>query len=514
LHEFKYFIIKDKNSDWLKFSSYVADLQNMINDKYCQLNNMEYELVPCDDVIINVSSTKLRELFKKDCPQVKDGPETINPIDGTGRYYNVVVQYANTAEILAENIEKMNNIKKDPANQAFVVKAISPGEWGNGYQVSINYVASLDEITFHVFEERGSELIEVENGVSVSSKADQLVFKNVMVGIANPIDPTNPQTIPVNDVDPDTGTELPMPLMGGADMFTSADYMNDEKIAPYIAGSVVHSTGVWAVQNFEEFAFKALACPYFSQYGMVSGEMVSLAENRRDFHVVVDTPDITPSAVVNWRTSGNHNSKFESIYYPWLMKLDTYTKKVVPVPASGSALQAMALSMKNGKICDAPAGTTRGMIFDAVAISKDIKLSQVTRDRLYAMGINPIIKGLTTGICIMGQKTTFGAIKNAPDRFNLDKFFDIIETISTDYHLAFFHVLFLDLIRKKGDIESIFDFSIPDQELEVIALDAAVIEGHNLTGTFACGEFDEVSCNPKNYATLDKIAVDTDNIIH
>ncbi len=25
---------------------------------------MEYELVPCDDVIINVSSTKLRELFK------------------------------------------------------------------------------------------------------------------------------------------------------------------------------------------------------------------------------------------------------------------------------------------------------------------------------------------------------------------------------------------------------------------------------------------------------------------
>lgn len=64
LHEFKYFIIKDKNSDWLKFSSYVAELQNMINDKYYELNNMQYELVPCDDVIINVSSTKLRELFK------------------------------------------------------------------------------------------------------------------------------------------------------------------------------------------------------------------------------------------------------------------------------------------------------------------------------------------------------------------------------------------------------------------------------------------------------------------
>jgi phage tail sheath protein FI len=89
------------------------------------------------------------------------------------------------------------------------------------------------------------------------------------------------------------------------------------------------------------------------------------------------------------------------------MKLDPYTKKVVPVPPSGSAMQSMALTLKNGKICDAPAGATRGVIYDAVAVSKDIKLSQVMRDRLYGMGINPIVKGLTTGICIMGQKTTY-----------------------------------------------------------------------------------------------------------
>jgi hypothetical protein len=106
--------------------------------------------------------------------------------------------------------------------------------------------------------------------------------------------------------------------------------------------------------------------------GMVSGEMVSLAENRRDFHCIIDTPDLIAPAAVNWRTSGNHNSKFESIYFPWLMKLDPYTKKVVPVPPTGSVLQSMALTQKNGKICDAPAGTIRGMIFDAVAVSRDI----------------------------------------------------------------------------------------------------------------------------------------------
>ncbi len=379
----------------------VGDVRTFVMPTGGDVTAHSYFLTAAEDKFL------LQELYKMDCPQVKDGPAQLEPIDGTGRDYNVTVQFANAAEVLAEIIEKMNNIKKDPANQAFRVDAISPGEWGNKYQVSIDYSVALDEVTFHIFEERGPDLVEVESGLSTSGRADQLVFKNVAIRLSTPVDPNNINTVPVNDVNPDTGAEVSMPLMGGADMFTEADYKDDTKLAPYIAGSVAHQTGVWAVQNFEEFEYKALAAPYFSQFGMVSGEMVSLAENRRDFHVIVDTPDIVAPAAINWRTSGNHNSKFESIYFPWLMKLDPYTKKVVPVPPSGSVLQSMALTLKNGKICDAPAGTVRGVIYDAVAVSKDIKLSQVMRDRLYSMGINPIVKGLTSGICIMGQKTTY-----------------------------------------------------------------------------------------------------------
>ena len=354
----------------------------------------------------------LGEKFKKDCPKETNGPDQLPPIEGTGRYYNVTVQFANEMEKMADIIEKMNNIKKDPSNQAYRVEAISPGEWGNKYQVSIKYNSSVDEVTFFVYEEVGPDLQEVESGVSPSYKADLMTFKNIRIFKSTPVDPADSKTYPVNDIDPDTGAEVPMPLMGGADMFTDEDYKNDKKLAPYIAGSVAHQTGVWAVQNFEEFAYQALVCPYFSQFGMVSGEMVSLAENRRDFHVIIDTPDVTAQEAVNWRFAGNHNSKFESIYFPWLMKLDPYTKKVVPVPPSGSVLQSMALTQKNGKLCDAPAGTVRGVIFDAVAISKDIKLSQVMRDRLYSIGVNPIVKGLTTGIAIMGQKTTYA--KSSP----------------------------------------------------------------------------------------------------
>lgn len=379
----------------------IGDIRNHVMPLGGDVNTHQYFLNTDEDVFF------LGELFKKDCPQVSDGLPILPAIEGTGRDYNVTVQFANAAEKLAIIIEKMNNIKKDPANQAFRCDAVSPGEWGNKFQVAVKYDLGIDEVIIQVFEERGADLVEVESGLSLSYKADTLTFKNIRVSLATPIDPTNPNTVPVNDVNPDTGAEVPMPLMGGADMFTEADYKNDMKLAPYIAGSVAHQTGVWSVQNFEEFAYKALACPYFSQFGMVSGEMVSLAENRRDFHVIIDTPDVTAQAVVNWRYAGNHNSKFESIYFPWMMKLDAMTKKVVAVPPSGSALQSMALTQKNGKICDAPAGTIRGMIFDAVAVSRDIKLSQVMRDRLYAMGINPIVKGLTSGICIMGQKTTY-----------------------------------------------------------------------------------------------------------
>jgi hypothetical protein len=379
----------------------IGDVRKQVMPLGGDILNHKYYLDADEDKFL------LQELVKKDCPQPTNGPKELKPIPGTEMKYNVVVRYANAAEKLSIIVEKMNNIKKDPANQAYKIDAISPGEWGNNYQVSVSYSVSTDEVTIHVFEERGPNLVEVESGVALSYKADHLSFKNIIVSISTPIEPSNPMTTPVNDVDPDTGKEIPMPLIGGADMFTEEDYKNDDKIAPYIAGSVAHQTGVWAFDNFEEFAFQAMACPYFSQYQMVSGEMVTLAEKRRDYHCIVDTPDVIPAAVVNWKMGGNHNSKFESIYFPWLMKLDPKTKKVVPVPPSGSVLEVMARTLHNGKICDAPAGIVRGVITDAIATSKDIKLSQAMRDRLYGMGINPIVKSVTDGICIMGQKTTY-----------------------------------------------------------------------------------------------------------
>jgi len=396
--------VKDKDGNDVDVK--VGDVRAQVMPFGADVTEYNYYLTEDEDKFL------LEIKVRKDCPQIKDGPAKVDPIPGTEQEYNVVVWFANENEKLAQLITLMNNIKKDPANQAYLVKAISPGEWGNDYQVKINYDFANDEVTLHVFKEVGPNLVEVENGKASSDKLDRVAFENVVVEIRTPVDPTNSQTYPVNDIDPETGVEVPMPLMGGADMFTEDDYKNDDKLKPYIAGSVAHQTGVWAMMNFDLYEFNAMACPYFSQYGEVSGEMVSLAENRRDFICVVDTPNVMPVGAVNWRISGNHNSKFETIYYPWLMKLDSYTKKTVPVPPSGSVLAVMALTEKNGKICDAPAGIVRGVIYDAVAIANDIKLSQAMQDRLYKMGVNPIVKGLTTGIHINGQKTTYA--KSSP----------------------------------------------------------------------------------------------------
>ena len=109
--------------------------------------------------------------------------------------------------------------------------------------------------------------------------------------------------------------------------------------------------------------------------------------------------------------------------------------------------------------------------------------------------------------------TTFGIGKN-PNRKNIQAFLDTLDNISDDYHITFFHVLFLDMIRVRGQIDKIPDFSVPDQEFEVVSLDIAISEGFSLTNTFATGAFNSVSTNPNNYSIENKICVDTDNIIH
>lgn len=350
--------------------------------------------------------------------------------------YNAVVRFNTESERLDAARILVENVKKDKLNQTYAVYASSPGEWGNAFQVKIKFFQNSKEIQFTVLEERGADLVEVESHTCKIDELESIGPKRIEIYESTMIDMQNPNTFPVNMINEATATEIPMPLMGGADMFTEADYENDDKLKAFIIGSIAHGTGVWALENTKLFKFDALFAPMFSKFGEVSGEMVILAESRRDFHCVIDTPNTQAVGAMNWYDAGNHNSKFESIFFPWVKKWDAYAKKTVAVPASGSIAYLLGQNGRNLRLCDAMAGVVRGVVPDAVGLSQDMVISQGTMEKLYAKNINPIIKTAEAGIHVNGQKTTYakgGALSRMATMRIVEKMVQEIPTMGQSF---------------------------------------------------------------------------------
>ena len=120
--------------------------------------------------------------------------------------------------------------------------------------------------------------------------------------------------------------------------------------------------------------------------------------------------------------------------------------------------------------------------------------------------------GITSLFYKLQDATDFG-VKTNPDRYDIQKYFDLLESINPKEHLTFFHVLFADFIRLKNDNAKLIDYSIEDLDFEVIAIDVALQRGSNLTNTFAAGYFILNATNPKNFGIEDKLYVDTDHLI-
>lgn len=120
--------------------------------------------------------------------------------------------------------------------------------------------------------------------------------------------------------------------------------------------------------------------------------------------------------------------------------------------------------------------------------------------------------GITSLFYKLKSATMFGTNEN-PNKRNVNVFLDLLDDIDPKQHIAFFHVLFADMIREKDHVNQLVDYSREDLDLEVVTLDVAIKKGSNLTNTFATGYFKEHLINPDNYSTNNKVVVDTDNVI-
>jgi phage tail sheath protein FI len=100
--------------------------------------------------------------------------------------------------------------------------------------------------------------------------------------------------------------------------------------------------------------------------------------------------------------TGQFDSSYTAVYYPWVKYFDEVNNKDVWLPPSITAFGAYAYNDRIAQPWFAPAGFNR-----AAVNAKDIKdkTTYLERNDLYNKNINPIAKFPSEGIVVWGQKT-------------------------------------------------------------------------------------------------------------
>ena len=179
-----------------------------------------------------------------------------------------------------------------------------------------------------------------------------------------------------------------------------------------------------------------LDCDYSDN---VKREMDNLAKNiRKDCFAILNVPEtvmvntVTKKVVDQVYTHmANYvaqtleiNSSYSAIYGNYFKIFDNYSEKERWVPCSGFVGAAYANTDLTYAQWWAPAGLTRGVISNVIAVA--VNPSQAQRDILYVNRINPVVNFLGQGIVIWGQKT-LQAKPSAFDRVNVRRLFLYLE---------------------------------------------------------------------------------------
>lgn len=123
-------------------------------------------------------------------------------------------------------------------------------------------------------------------------------------------------------------------------------------------------------------------------------------------------------------TLGKMDSNYCVSYATWVKVNDLFSSRKFWCPFSGYAAGVIARSDANGNPWDAVAGFSRGNFTNVLDVA--FNPGQKLRDRLYELGINPVIFFSGDGYAIYGQKT----LQNKPtafDRLNVRRLFLSLE---------------------------------------------------------------------------------------
>jgi hypothetical protein len=287
-----------------------------------------------------------------------------------------------------------------------IVDAANPGAWGNDVTVTFN--DTVKGAAADVFEIIVSEDGEEKERFAVSRDPDAQNGYGNNIYVEEVIN-TQSNLIRVTDspaVSEDYDFTATLSLTGGADDTTAPD-----------SAAIVSAWGEF--ENVDDVPAQLLINGGWA-VPEVQVKMISVAQNRKDAVAILDVPQDTAedvSAMITYvEDELTQNSYFGGIYGGWLRVYDQYNDREVVIPPSGDVAAVFVHTVNAAERWDAPAGLRRGVIPNALGVSK--VLTEGERDLLYTSNINPVTTYAGAASVIWGQKT-LQTQASALDRFNV-----------------------------------------------------------------------------------------------
>ena len=293
-------------------------------------------------------------------------------------------------------------------------------------------VESRDIITISVWFD--GEEVETFEDVSLEVEDDEFFVRLMNREPEN--DGSKLVRVEYEDTDTDGTLELPdgtWNLGEGTTAWTEGDELSDydhrkgNDGAPESGGSGLFVAALNAssdLANSEKFNYHILITPDNGSQ-TTQNAAIALAESRRDFFYIADTPfGLSYTDVVNWHNgAGGHgrdaalNTSFAATYWPWLKDMNPRDNEYLWCPPSVFLGEKLLQVDRNYAPWYAPAGDLRGRL---VANDTEVSPSLSQRDFVYGKpnAVNPIVNFATKGIVIYGQKTTLRS-RSALDRVNV-----------------------------------------------------------------------------------------------
>jgi phage tail sheath protein FI len=134
--------------------------------------------------------------------------------------------------------------------------------------------------------------------------------------------------------------------------------------------------------------------------------------------------------------TGPLDSNYSALYANWIQQADLFSGKKFWIPNSGYVAAVIARNDAVAAPWSAPAGLNRGQFQNALDVA--INPNQKMRDRLYEIGVNPILYFAGDGYAVYGQKT-LQSKPTAFDRMNVRRLFLYLEkdTAKTAQYFVF-----------------------------------------------------------------------------